>query len=133
MALGSSAGVTDGMSAPKFSGQASQQGASGIEGDRAGGSDAAVGDCSSGGNEGGSDGGRNEFGVVGITASHGANADGDGGGSDAERENGTEDAKGDDCADVSDASHGGGKEACKESLTADGECVGGGGKPPAGK
>lgn len=132
MALCSSAGVTGGILAPEFSGQASQLGASGTKGDRAGGSEAAVGDCSRGGNEGGSEGGKNEVGVVGTMASHGANEDGDGGGSDAERESCTEDAKGDDCTYSSDASHGGGKEACRESLCFDGDCVGGGGGPALG-
>jgi len=132
-------GVSVGFSAA----QASQHGAAsnmadgesvgGMKGGRAGGND--IGDFSIGGSDGGVDGGKSGAPAPNIAECHGevgkllakpaSNETGEGGGKDAHSES----TEGDGDAGVTgiaDASHAGGNDACRESLTADGECMGGG-------
>jgi len=133
-------GVSVGFSAA----QASQHGADsnmaagesvgGMKGGRAGGSD--IGDFSIGGSDGGVDGGRSGAPAPNIAECHGeagkllakpaSNETGVGGAKDAHNES-TEGDGGAGVIGVADASQAGGNDACRESLTADGECVGGGG------
>lgn len=91
----------------------------GNDGGRAGGKEADKGDVSIGGNDGGKIGAGDD--------GHDGSAGVDGGGRVAHRENLMGDINA-GCIDDSGASHGGGKDASKESLM-DGACVGGGGGP----